>query len=101
MPKTIVMKLLLLITAHLLFLGIFNLPIGYYTFLRIVVTISAVLLVINEYKEGLGVWTIIFGAVAILYNPIIPIYLNSKTGWSFIDFWCGILFFSCLFKHKK
>jgi hypothetical protein len=94
------MRLLLLVTACLLFLGLLNLPIGYYTFLRIAVTICAVLLIINYYKEELSVWVIIFGAIAILFNPIIPVYLNSKTAWSIIDFWCGILFLLAYFRHK-
>ena len=36
------MKNLLLIIAGLLFLAIIDLPIGYYTFLRILVTIGAI-----------------------------------------------------------
>lgn len=95
------MRLLLLITAVLLFLGMFNLPIGYYTFLRIAVTIAAVLLVVGEYKDGLSLWTIIFGAIAILFNPLTPVYLNSKSAWSMIDFWCGVLFLVAFYKHKK
>lgn len=50
------MKSLLVISVALLFLGLFNLPIGYYTILRIVVTIGAIGVVIKVYENGLNFW---------------------------------------------
>lgn len=86
------MKPFLLICAALLFLAMLDLPIGYYTFLRIVVTIGAVVVVGSEYKEGIGAWVILFGLVAVLFNPLIPVYLHDKAVWMPIDLVCGILF---------
>lgn len=86
------MKTLLLICAGLLFLGLIDLPIGYYTFLRIVVTIGSIAVVVTEYEEGLGFWVITFGLIAILFNPLIPIYLNNKSAWMQIDIIGGIIF---------
>lgn len=85
------MKPLLLICAGLLFIGIIDLPIGYYTFLRIIVTITAVAVVVTEFKLGFDYWLIAFGILAIVFNPIIPIYLNDKTTWALIDIVSGIL----------
>ena len=86
------MKTLLLICAGLLFIGLINLPIGYYTLLRIVVTIGSVAVVVSEFKNGLNFWVITFGLLAILFNPLIPIYLNDKSAWMPIDIISGILF---------
>lgn len=86
------MKSLLVICAGLLFIGLIDLPIGYYTLLRIVVTIGAVAVVVTELENGLNFWVIIFGLIAILFNPIIPIYLNDKSAWMPIDIIGGIIF---------
>ena len=86
------MKGLLLICAALLFLGIANLPIGYYTFLRIIVTVGAVAVVVSEFENGLNIWVIVFGIFTILFNPLIPIYLNDKSAWIPIDLISGIIF---------
>lgn len=86
------MKAFLIICAGLLFFGLFNLPIGYYTFLRIVVTIGAVSIIVTEFKNEFSFWIITFGLIGILFNPIIPIYFNDKTFWAIIDLLAGILF---------
>jgi len=86
------MKTLLLICAGLLFIGLFDLPIGYYTLLRIIVTIGSVAVVVSEFENGFNFWVITFGLIAILFNPLIPIYLNDKSAWMPIDIIAGILF---------
>ncbi|MFZ4414662.1 MAG: DUF6804 family protein [Bacteroidales bacterium] len=86
------MRYLLLICAGLLILALADLPIGYFTFLRIVVIIGAIGVIINEIENGLNIWVIIFGLIAILFNPIIPIYLNDKSVWMPIDIISSILF---------
>ena len=86
------MKVLLLSCATLLLLCIANLPIGYYTFLRIVVTIGSVAVVVTEFENGINFWVIIFGLVAILFNPLIPVYLGEKEVWIPIDLIAAILF---------
>lgn len=72
------MRAFLLICAAILFIGVANLPIGYYTFLRIAITIGTVVVCISEWGKPSKSWLIAFGAIAILFNPIIPIYLNNK-----------------------
>lgn len=95
------MKALLLICSGLLFLAILSLPIGYFTFLRIIVTIGAVSIVVAESQNGFNFWVIVFGIIAILFNPVIPIYLNSKSAWMPIDLICGILFLVKSFNLKS
>lgn len=95
------MKVLSLICACLLFLALVNLPIGYYTMLRIVVTIGATAIVIKEFEDGLNIWVIVFGLIAILFNPILPIYFHNKAIWTPIDLVSGILFIVKLFINNK
>jgi hypothetical protein len=72
------MRLLLIMCCLVLFLGLANLPIGYYKFLRISISIGALAVIITEINEGLTPWSIIFGMILIFFNPIFPIYLNKK-----------------------
>ena len=95
------MKTLLLISAGLLFIGLLDLPIGYYTFLRIVVTIGSVAVVVAEYEKGFNFWVIAFGIIAIIFNPLIPIYLNDKSAWMPIDIIGGIIFLIKSFTLKQ
>lgn len=86
------MKALLLICSALLFLALADLPIGYYTLLRIVVTIGAVAIIAKDFKNGINFWVLAFGLIAILFNPLIPVYLNNKDIWMPIDIIAAILF---------
>ncbi len=87
------MKFIIITCASALFIALFDLPIGYFTFLRIFVTIGSVAIIITEFKKfGLNYWVMTFGLVAIIFNPIIPIYLNNKNYWIPIDIISGLLF---------
>lgn len=95
------MKSLLLICAGLLFIALINMPIGYYTFLRIMVTIGSVAVVVTEFENRLNFWVITFGLIAIVFNPLIPIYLNDKSAWMPIDIIVGIIFVIKSFTLKQ
>ncbi|WP_131694772.1 DUF6804 family protein [Dyadobacter tibetensis] len=86
------MKYLYLVCAGLLFLALANLPIGYYTFLRIIVSIGAIVVVVEEWKNGYNFWVISFGIIAVVFNPLIPIYLYKKDSWVIIDAVVAVLF---------
>lgn len=94
------MKMLLIITGVLLFLAFAKLPIGYYTFLRIVVTLVSIIVIVPELKSGLNFWVILFGFIAIVFNPIFPIYLGHKSNWEVIDIICGAIFIIKSFYFK-
>jgi len=86
------MRPLLLACTVALFIALGNLPIGYYTFLRILVTIGALAVIFSEYQNGSTSWIILFLLVAILFNPILPIYLGRKSAWVVPDLLAGLLF---------
>jgi hypothetical protein len=79
------MKVLLVVSAILLLLAVIELPIGYYTFLRIIVTFTAALVLYKERIIDLGIWFICFVMIIILFNPIIPIHLRDRSIWFVID----------------
>jgi hypothetical protein len=85
------LKISRLIACGLLLLAIVNLPYGYYRFLRIAITIIAGINAFSVYeKDNKGLF-IVFIAVAILFNPLIPIYLDKAT-WTPIDLITGLFF---------
>ena len=67
-------------------------PYGYYFLLRLVVCLSAVYyaLQFNKNNEQVLVW--VFSFFAILYNPIVPIYLGSKVLWAIVNLTTAITF---------
>lgn len=77
--------LLPIVAAVVLAVGCFHLPIGYYTFLRIVVFVVAGLLIFLSKYEGINWQCVVNGLVAILFNPIIPVHLHSRPVWAVID----------------
>lgn len=84
-------KLSRLIASAMLFLAVANLPYGYYRFLRIVITLIAGVSAYNSYKKENYILFIAFLGIAILFNPIFPIYL-SKDIWVPIDVITGLFF---------
>ena len=94
------LSLVLIIPGVLLIIApIISFPYGFYTFLRLVVTISAVIVVVNSLKNKVGInnISIIFGLIAILYNPLIPIHLSREI-WMPINFITSGIYFFYLFK---
>lgn len=77
-------KIVRLIAAGMLVLAIADLPYGYYTLLRIIICVLAgfTAYIASELEKKPWLW--IFVAIAILFNPIIPIYLDKET-WAIID----------------
>ena len=76
--------------ALLLFIAVLKAPREYYWLLRTMVFIGALLVLI---KNGDHVyWMLLFGLVAILFNPIFPIFLYEKLYWMPLDILTGMLF---------
>ena len=74
-------------------------PIGYYTLVRLIVTTAAAYIAWQTFmqnKQSGWVWIFVF--VAILFNPLMPVYLNSKPLWIMIDLATAGLF---LYSSKK
>jgi len=86
-------KTLCIVCGILLLIAIPSwLPYGFYTFLRLIICAASLYIAYTFYKSKLNGWMLVFGSIALLFNPIIPIYLNKKS-WIVIDFTGMILFF--------
>lgn len=93
-------KYLCIICGVLLLIAIPSwLPYGFYTFLRLVICAASIYLTFTFYKSKLNGWMLVFGSIALLFNPIIPVYL-SKEIWVVIDFIGVILFFIAAYSKK-
>ena len=80
------------IITGFLILSIFNMPYGYYTLLRLIVTIGSGAYCIQFLEKKNMNMVYLFGFIAILFNPLIPVYLNKDT-WLIIDLIVGGIFF--------
>jgi len=92
-----------IISSIILVLTFFDMPSGYYTFLRFVITATAIYYAYYIYQQikkmDFWFWTLV--TIAILFNPIIPIYLYDKTIWQIIDGGVIIFIISLIIKYKK
>jgi hypothetical protein len=74
-------------------------PYSYYQFLRWLILGVGAYSVYLAYNSGRKIWTGIFGVIALLFNPIIPFYLQRDT-WQFIDIITAVLFLVSIFQIK-
>jgi hypothetical protein len=79
-----------LIPVALLLAATARLPYGFYNFTRIVVCGSAAFIAVAGW-ESARLWSVPFGLLAILFNPIFPIYLHRGT-WFFFDVGAAAIF---------
>ena len=98
-----IMIWIFIVPIALLLIGLADLPTGYYTLVRIVVCLVSVLSCYLSYKsdEKIGIATVTFGFIALLFNPIIPIYLHEKEIWTVIDIVTAILLGARYFTLKN
>lgn len=85
------------------FIAVFNLPISYYRFLRILVSIGTIIMIYNLIllKDKNYGWIVVFAIIIVCFNPIWPIYLYKKSIWMPLDIITGTLFLLFAFLKKK
>ena len=81
--------------AILLVVALGHHPYGYFTFLRWAVTVAAIAVAGAAWKSAFQWVTWPFVAIAILFNPIAPIYM-TRQDWRPIDIICAIAFAASL-----
>ena len=99
MKNSISIKPPIIISIAMLLLALIPLPIGYYTLLRIVVCLTSAFLVWTSYEAHKYAWMWTMGVVALIFNPLIPLYLGRET-WVVVDIIVVIVFGIFLFKNK-
>ena len=96
------MKSLFIFCSACCFIAVFNLPTAYYSFLRIAVSIGAILGIYSFLKYKNYYLMTVFTIILILFNPLFPIYLHKKSIWIPMDIALGLLFLLLAFlKIKK
>jgi len=75
-------------------------PYSYFQILRWVITGVAIYNAYTASKLDRTQWIFIMGAIAILFNPIFPIYLQKGT-WVILDLITSILMFVSIIRIKK
>ena len=91
-----------LLPAGMLVVAIFPLPYGYYQLLRVVVFACAALLSWKAYQDSnqsIEQVTFIFGAMALLMNPFLPVGL-PKLIWMLVDAICAATFVGHYLKSR-
>ena len=64
---------------------------GYYQLLRWIVALTAVYIAYTAFNSNKSGWGLVFAAIAILFNPIFPIYLDRGT-WQLFDVVAAVVF---------
>ena len=77
MKKT---PILFYILLALTIISLFKMPYGFYMITRVAFTAVLLLASYKLYKASIQLW-IMGAALAILYNPLLPIHLGSKEIW--------------------
>ncbi len=93
---------LFIVPIAALLLGLAKMPIGYYTFLRIIVCLASVVIAAGVYdqKKEISGGVVLFAIIAILFNPFFPIYLNKEV-WSVIDLITAAIFGVFYFTYRQ
>lgn len=79
-------------TIFVALIALLPLPIGFYSFVRIVICASSTYLAIYLFNKNQNIW-MFSTALAIIYNPFIPVYLDSKELWSIINITTAAFFY--------
>ncbi len=95
--------LFFLIPAALLIIApIVSFPYGFYTFLRLVTSLTSGFIIYFTYKSSNGINEIsfIFLIILILYNPVIPVHLSREI-WMPINFVTSAIYIFSFFSVRK
>jgi len=79
------MMILVGLSVLAVLVGLGPMPYAYYMLLRIVLCLTAVVGFLQARRVSLDSWAIAFGAVAVLYNPVLPVKLGDKGFWIVVN----------------
>ena len=100
MDSKISIKPPLIVSIVMLLMALAPLPYGYFTLLRIVICLTAVFLAWFSAKLRKTFWLWIMGFIALIFNPIVPLYLGRPL-WLVVDLVVALTFAIYLIKNSK
>ena len=74
-------------------------PYGYYTFIRFVAMVAFGVMAYMYYQKEEKAWAVTFGALAVLFQPLVKIALG-RTMWNVVDVDVAVLLVICFFREK-
>jgi hypothetical protein len=78
-----------IILAGLFFLCLFDMPYGFYQFVRFAALIGFVVLAYRAHQQGQQTEMVIYGTLALLFQPFFKIALG-RTMWNIVDVVVGL-----------
>ena len=94
------MKYIYLILAALMLLCLASMPYGYYTFIRFAAMVAFAMMAYNYWQREAKAWAVTFGALAVLFQPLIKIALG-RTMWNVVDVAVAVLLVVCFFRERE
>jgi len=88
--KSRFIKYFVILSIFMLLGAIAEWPYGYYSLLRWITCIASILVAFQAFEKNIDWAKVIFIIIAILFNPLAPIYLSRST-WIPIDIITAIL----------
>jgi hypothetical protein len=79
------MLILATVATAAVLLGLLHMPYGFYMLLRSVLCLTAAVGFAAARQNKSLPWTWTYGAVAIFYNPLLPVHLGEKSLWILLD----------------
>jgi hypothetical protein len=76
------MKVIVILATASAAAGILATPYGFYMLLRVIICLAAVMGFIRAREERRASWLWIYGVLAVLYNPVLPIHLMLAPLWT-------------------
>jgi len=74
-------------------IGLLPMPYGYYNLSRLTVCVCAIYFCLKLFQKNNTVFLWVFGLLAVLYNPIMPVRLYDKEIWMVVNAITAFLFF--------
>jgi hypothetical protein len=100
MSSVVVFIVARILASALLFWALARHPIGYYTILRFVTCAVCIYGAYRATQSRQPGWMLIFGAIAVLFNPVISFRMTRET-WAYVDVLVAIYLLVSLFLFKS
>lgn len=94
------MKQISIVLAALLLLCLAPMPYGYYQFVRFVAMVVFAVMAYRYYEEKKNQLAIVFGALALLFQPFIKVALG-KAMWNVVDVVVAIALILLWYRNKN
>ncbi len=94
------MKQISIVLAALLLLCLAPMPYGYYQFVRFVAMVVFAVMAYRYYEEKKNQLAIVFGALALLFQPFIKVALG-KAMWNVVDVVVAIALVVLWYRNKN